>query len=204
MEDLPPAVGSVPATTDRVVETVALANTTALLAGAGETAALAVLVHRVDNPVDARVAADSLVLRVDTNDLKVLVHAILVEPVRIKHTQVRHLATNAFLSQRTQRALGLELVHTLSHRLTVRGTLVGVLLTVTAAHTHAVNDVALLGLVTEAVSLVGTSWTRCTVHHIQLAVLPAANTQQETEHIALLLLVQLLKVLVGTHLQRLV
>ena len=45
MEDLSPAIGSVPATTDRVVETVALADTTALLAGAGETAALAVLVH---------------------------------------------------------------------------------------------------------------------------------------------------------------
>merc|ERR1712216_352865 len=47
-----------------VVELVALVLATALLAGSGETTALAVLVDRVDDPVDAGVAADGLVHRV--------------------------------------------------------------------------------------------------------------------------------------------
>jgi hypothetical protein len=47
------------------------------------------------------------------------------------------------------------------------------LFAVTPAHTNAVDDIALLGLVTESASLVGTRRTRCTVDHIKLSVLPA-------------------------------
>jgi hypothetical protein len=41
----------------------------------------AYLVHWVDNPVDARVSANSLVLRINENDLEVLVCGVLVDPV---------------------------------------------------------------------------------------------------------------------------
>ena len=40
----------------------------------------------LDDPVDARVAADSFVLGVDQYDLEVLVCRILVDPIRIKHS----------------------------------------------------------------------------------------------------------------------
>merc|ERR1712130_399097 len=68
-----------------VVELVALVLATALLAGSGKTTALAVLVDRVDDPVDAGVAADGLVHRVDADDLVVLVRTVLVDPVAVEH-----------------------------------------------------------------------------------------------------------------------
>lgn len=63
---LPPA-GS------RLVEAVSFAQATALLAGRGETTSLAVLVDGLDDPVDAGVAADGLVLGIDEDDFVVLV-----------------------------------------------------------------------------------------------------------------------------------
>jgi len=39
------------------------------------------LVDRVDDPVDAGVTADSLVLGIDENDFKVFVGRVLVDPV---------------------------------------------------------------------------------------------------------------------------
>jgi hypothetical protein len=92
---------------------VTLAEAARLLAGGGEAAGLTVLVDGVDDPVDARVAANSLVLRVDENDLEVLVGGVLVDPVRIEHTQVGAAAAHTLLGGRLQRSLVLELVHTL-------------------------------------------------------------------------------------------
>lgn len=51
-----------PATSGGVVVLVATAETTALLAGGGKTTRLAVLVDGGDDPVDAGIAADGLVL----------------------------------------------------------------------------------------------------------------------------------------------
>lgn len=62
-----------PATSSRLVVRVTLSETTALLARSRESAALAVLVDGLGDPVDAGIAADSLVLGVDEDDLKVLV-----------------------------------------------------------------------------------------------------------------------------------
>lgn len=63
---LPPA-GS------RLVVPVALAKTAALLASGSETTAFAMLVDGVDDPVDAGIATDGLVVRVDEDDFVVLV-----------------------------------------------------------------------------------------------------------------------------------
>merc|ERR1711972_378207 len=106
-----------------VVELVALVLATALLAGSGETTALAVLVDRVDDPVDAGVAADGLVHRVDADDLVVLVRAVLVDPVAVEHAQVGALAADTLLSGGAEGALVLELVHTHVGRLAESGTL---------------------------------------------------------------------------------
>jgi hypothetical protein len=92
---------------------VALAQTTGLLAGGGEAAGLAVLVDRVDDPVDAGIAADGLVLGVDEDDLEVLVGRVLVDPVRVQDAQVGAAASDTLLSGRLEGSLVLELVHTL-------------------------------------------------------------------------------------------
>lgn len=69
VETLP---GLSPASSGLVV-TMALVETSALLAGGGEATELAMLVYRVDNPVDAGIAADGLVLGVNEDDFEILV-----------------------------------------------------------------------------------------------------------------------------------
>lgn len=96
-----------------VVVLVTLVDTTGLLAGGGKTASLTVLVHRVDDPVDAGVTADGLVLRVDEDDLVVLVGGVLVDPVGVQDAQVGATATDTLLSGGLEGALVLELVDTL-------------------------------------------------------------------------------------------
>ena len=92
---------------------VALVETTRLLAGGGEAAGLAVLVYRVDDPVDTGVPADGLVGGVDEDDLVVLVGRVLVDPVRVEHAQVGAAAADTLLGGGLEGSLVLELVHTL-------------------------------------------------------------------------------------------
>lgn len=70
------------------------------------------LVDRLDDPVDAGVTADSLVLRVDKDNLVVLVGRVLVDPVRVHDAQVGAAAADTLLSGGTERTLVLELVDT--------------------------------------------------------------------------------------------
>lgn len=73
----------------------------------------AYLVHRVDDPVDAGITTDGLVLRVDQDDFEVLVGRVLVDPVRVQHSQVGAAASNTFFGGGAERSLVLELVDTL-------------------------------------------------------------------------------------------
>lgn len=74
------------------------------------------LVHGVDDPIDAGVLADGLVLWVDEDDFEVFVGAVLVDPVGVEDTQVGATAADAFLRGGPQGALVLELVDTLVRR----------------------------------------------------------------------------------------
>lgn len=67
----------------------------------------------VDDPVDASITADSLVLGIDQDDLVVLVGGVLVDPVGVKDAQVSAAAADTLLSGGTERTLVLELVNTL-------------------------------------------------------------------------------------------
>ena len=74
------------------------------------------LVYRLDDPVDARVATDGFVLRVDQDNLEILVGRVLVDPVRVQYSQIGTSAPNTFLGCRLERALVLQLIHTLIGR----------------------------------------------------------------------------------------
>ena len=131
----------------------------------------AYLVDGVADPVDAGIAADSLVLGVNEDDLEVLVGRVLVDPVGVQDTQVSAAAANTLLSGGTEGTLVLELVDTLVGGLAVGGTLGNRALAATAANTDAVDDVALLGLVAKTASLVGAGGPGSTVDRVQLAEL---------------------------------
>ena len=96
-----------------LVVSVATAETTGLLTGGGKTTLLTVLVNGLDDPVDARVIANGLVLGVDQDNLEVLVGGVLVDPVAVEDTQVGATTTDTLLSGRAQRTLELQLVDTL-------------------------------------------------------------------------------------------
>lgn len=104
---------SLSASSSRLVETMSLSKTTRLLASGSEATGLSVLVDGVDDPADAGVAADGLVLGVDQDNLVVLVGGVLVNPVRVQNPQVGASAANTLLGGRLERSLVLELVDTL-------------------------------------------------------------------------------------------
>ena len=91
----------------------ALAQTTSLSAGRSKTTHLAMLVDRVDDPVDTGVVTDLGVGRVYKNYFVVLHGGVLVDPVRVQYTQVGVLAADLFFGNTLQVTLELELVDTM-------------------------------------------------------------------------------------------
>jgi hypothetical protein len=159
--------------THGVVGAVALdAQTAVLLARRGQAASLSVLVHRVDDPVDAGVVADTHVIGVDEDDLEVLVGGVLVDPVGVQDTQVHRVPAGALLGHAAQVARELEVVDTLVYGLSVHDTLVERPLAATSAHGAAQDHIALLGLVSELVRLVSAGGASHLDHLLALAVLP--------------------------------
>lgn len=110
---------------------------------------------------------------VDENDLVVFVDTILVHPVAVQDSQISASTSNSLLCDAAQAALELEVVDTLANGLAVCRTLGDGLFAVATTDTDAVDDVALLGLVAQAASLVGARGARGTVDYGELTVLPA-------------------------------
>ena len=109
------------ATSSCLVVSVTLAQTARLLASSSETPGFAMLMNGVDDPADARITTDGLVLRVDEDNLEILVGGVLVDPVRVENTQVGAATSDTLLGSRLERSLVLELVHTLVGRLACIG-----------------------------------------------------------------------------------
>jgi hypothetical protein len=91
-------------------------------------------------------------------------------------------------------------VDTLPDGFTVSSTLWCWLLSVTPPDSDSVDQITLLGLVSQSPSLVGSRRSRCSVNNGELSVLPTSYSRYELEDIRLFLGVQLLEVFVGTHL----
>lgn len=58
----------------------------------------AYLVNGIDNPVDSRIPANCLVLRINEDDFVVLVSRILVHPITVENTQIGATAADTLLS----------------------------------------------------------------------------------------------------------
>jgi hypothetical protein len=111
------ALPCLPSSCSRLVEAMALAKTTRLLASRSKTTRFTVLVDRLDNPVDAGITTDCLVLRVNKNNFIVLVGRVLIDPVRVEDSQVGASSSNTFLGRGFEGSLVLQLVDTLVDRL---------------------------------------------------------------------------------------
>ena len=108
---------------------------------------------------------------VDQDNLVVLVHTVLVHPVRVQHPQIAASLSYTLLGGAPQATLELEVVDTLANGFTEGGTLGDGLLAATTADADAVDNVALLGLVAEAAGLVEARGTRGAVDDVQLTKL---------------------------------
>lgn len=149
-----------------LVEAVPFSEATRLATGRGKAAVFAVLHRRLADPVHARIAADSLVGRVDKNNLVVLIGGVLVDPVRVQDAQIHATTSDALFGDRLQIAAGLQVVHTMARRLAADLALADLALAATTADTDAVDDEALLGLVAHATSLVRAGRTRSAVDNV--------------------------------------
>jgi len=146
---------SLPPASSGLVVPVTLVETPALLSSSSKSPTLPVLVDRLDDPVDLRITADSFVLGIDKDDFKILVGGVLVDPVGVENTQICAAAANTLLSGRLEGTLVLELVHTLVGGLAIGGSLGDRPLAASTADADAVDNVSLLGLVSETTRLVG-------------------------------------------------
>ena len=105
-------------------------------------------------------------LGVDEDDFVVLVGGVLVDPVRVENPQVGTPASNTLLSGGLKRTLVLELVDSLVGGFSKSGTLLDWLLASTTSDTDTVDDISLLGLVTETAGLVWARWAGSSVDDI--------------------------------------
>lgn len=193
-------------------------ETTSLLTGTSKATELTVLVSRGGDPLKASITTDGVVGGIHKDDLIVLVGTIMVNPVRVKHTEVSQGLTSLLLSDGAEGASVLQLVDSLTDRLTVDNTLgiwpedeyrgprienaklgeMKVLLATTTANTNAVNNNTLLVLVTKTAGLIDTGGAGQASKSMSLAVLPAANTLKEAHSIRLLLVPDFFKVFVSS------
>jgi len=149
-----------------VVVAAAFSKTAVLFSNTGEATSLPALVHRLGDPVDPRVAAYTLVVWINEDDLVIFVDTVLVNPVRVQYPQVTTAPTNPLFRDAPQSSLGLEVVHTLVDGFSIGGTLGNVLLAVTPADTDAVDNVSLLGFVSQPAGLVWARWARSPVDNV--------------------------------------
>lgn len=160
------------------------AESAGLASSGGKAASFAVLVSGVADPVDARVVADSHVGRVNSDNLVVFKGGVLINPVRVKHTQIHGMTAGTFLRNRLQVAVKFQVVNTSVHGLSVNNSVGHRSLAATTTHSDAVHAVALLGLVAKLVSLISTGRARELHHLVSLAVLPCSimtQTHQRNE-----------------------
>jgi hypothetical protein len=72
-----------------------------------------VLMNGVDYPINAGVPSNSLVLRIDQDDLEVLVCGVLINPIGVEDSQICTTTSHPLLGGRLQRPLIFELIYTL-------------------------------------------------------------------------------------------
>ena len=114
------------------------------------------LVHGVHDPVHLGVAADGRVRHVHHDHLEVLVGGVLAHPVRVEDPQTLESAAHSLLGDGLEVPLGLLLFdRTGALGFTVRAALGHGPLPAAATHGDAVDDEALLGLVSQPAGLVG-------------------------------------------------
>jgi len=156
--------------------------------------------HRIDDPVDAGVVSDSVVSRIDQNNLIKFVCAVLAHPVAVEHSKPSNFPTNAFFRNGPEIPCRLELIDTHGSGLASDDALGNGSLATSSTDSNSVDHVPILGLIAEFASLIGTRRTAGPVDDGQLPELPSPDSQNEVHDIGLLTPPEFFQVFVGAHL----
>merc|ERR1719162_1611180 len=112
---------------------------------------------RFADPIDAWVVADHLMERIDHYNLEPLVHSIRCDPIGIEDTETTTFTANALLCDAAEIASCLDLVDAAILWFSVDDALRNTPLAATTLHANAVDEIALLCLVTNFACLVWAS-----------------------------------------------
>jgi len=128
----------------------------------------------------------------DEDHLVIFVNTILVDPIRVQPTPIRTISPsaaqrhshpqiptplpNSLLGSTLQPPLILQMVHPLPNGFTISSTLRHRLLPVPLPDSDPIDEVTLLGFVTETTSFIRSRRTRGSVDNGELSVLPASDS----------------------------
>ena len=176
-----------------------LSETSIFLTGGSKTSEFSFVVFFRDDPVDSWVLLDGVVIWVNADDLEEFVGGVLTNPVGVKNSHVGALSTNLLFSNRSVGSGFLELSNTSMDWLTIDDTLMDGSLSSTSSDSNSVDDVSLLLLESEGSGLIQSWWSLDLVDNWKLSVLPASDSEDESNDIRLLLSPELLKIFVCSH-----
>ena len=176
-----------------------LEETSSLLTGSGLSSEFSVGHLSGADPVDARVVADSSVVGIDHDDFVEFVRSILSNPVGVEDSHVLASSTDLLFSDVSVGSSFLLLSDTEMHWFTINDTLMDCSLSSSSSDSASVDGVSLLLFESKSSGLVESRWSSNSVHDSELSVLPASNSEDESDNIRLLLSPKLLKVFVCTH-----
>ena len=101
------------------------------------------LVHGVYDPVDAGVVSDRDVLGINKDDFIIFVCSVLVDPVRVKNSEIIAVSASSLLSNTSQVSDEFQLVNTLILWLAVHNALVVGPLAATTTNGATIDDITL-------------------------------------------------------------
>merc|ERR1719378_38483 len=178
--------------TNHIVVSMTLAHTTVLTSSSSLTSQLTVFHDSLADPVDPWISSDRFVHWINHDHFVIQISGILTDPVRVQHSESTSQSSCSLLSFRSSSTLELDLVDTFTFWLTISCTLGDGLLTSTTSQSNSVDDVTLLGSVSQSSCFVRACGSRSTMDGSEMAELPASDSEQESEQITLFLLVQFL------------
>jgi len=159
------ALPDVTTTRTSLVETVTLApETTVLPSSRSKTTDLTVLHDRITDPVDLRITTDGRMRRIYHDNFKELEGTILSDRIRVENTKVHATGSSTHLSNGTKVVRAGHAEDPFVTGLTPDNSTMCRTSTTTTTYADTIDNITLLGLVTEHTCLVRTSRTSSTVN----------------------------------------
>ncbi len=153
-----------------------LVDTSVSLTSRSDTSVLSVLLVVRSDPVDSGVSSNGLMVRVNENDFVEFEGSVLSNPVRVEDSQVAALSSDSLFGHSSVRSGWFQLIDTLIDGFTVNDSLGNGLLSTTSSDSNSIDDISLLGFITELSCLVDSAGSVTFVDDGELSVFPGSHS----------------------------